>query len=420
MKNKKGLYGLLHDCKYPYTIREPARPAKASKKESPFEEAEVIEGVEKEEEFFDQGEPLTMTMTSDFLYAQSTEASSYGGNDHYDQEYVHDQNENQSSYEEEIFTGDSEAFYVEPFSTLKKEKSVSSQPEERASISPKEKTQEEAVYLPEKPSDEEKSTIDISTRNIEEDIRAIMQQQKDYDSFQKKKTQPKPDPNPSNPPEGPSSEPSIDDVLKNEHQIFDKIAQSMKMANAYDLGSIALENRLDTFDEEMEIEEKKKDPATKALADPPAVSAQVLSTEEFLSDLDKMPSSKAADIQSGSSALFTAGKNGVEVYKDTYRQKTVFHFKAGLVVEEEDASEAYPSKAVNTPLVFLADGPKFKEENVEKGDFASVYCCRTQKLVHAVIGDHGRGDLGAGSLFLAKALLGQDPAPDDENKTGHP
>jgi len=133
-----------------------------------------------------------------------------------------------------------------------------------------------------------------------------------------------------------------------------------------------------------------------------------------------MPSSKAADIQSGSSALFTAGKNGVEVYKDTYRQKTVFHFKAGLVVEEEDASEAYPSKAVNTPLVFLADGPKFKEENVEKGDFASVYCCRTQKLVHAVIGDHGRGDLGAGSLFLAKALLGQDPAPDDENKTGHP
>jgi uncharacterized protein YycO len=48
-----------------------------------------------------------------------------------------------------------------------------------------------------------------------------------------------------------------EDFDKNEHAIFDKISQSMQYANSYDLGSIDLENRFESFDREMDKEEKE-------------------------------------------------------------------------------------------------------------------------------------------------------------------
>lgn len=47
-------------------------------------------------------------------------------------------------------------------------------------------------------------------------------------------------------------------ILKNEHEIFDKIAQSMKYANAYDLGSVTIEKRFNDFDLLSEIQKKEE------------------------------------------------------------------------------------------------------------------------------------------------------------------
>lgn len=47
---------------------------------------------------------------------------------------------------------------------------------------------------------------------------------------------------------------------KSEHQIFDKLAQSMRYANAYDLGAISLQNRFDAFDKQSEQSNATNDP----------------------------------------------------------------------------------------------------------------------------------------------------------------
>ncbi len=76
---------------------------------------------------------------------------------------------------------------------------------------------------------------------------------------------------------------------KNEHQIFDKIAQSMKYANAYDLGSFAIEQRFDDFDKLDEIKTKTK--KKKNTTSPVSYSASRTETdkvtnEDFVNDMD--------------------------------------------------------------------------------------------------------------------------------------
>lgn len=77
---------------------------------------------------------------------------------------------------------------------------------------------------------------------------------------------------------------------KNEHAIFDKIANSMKFANAYDLGSMDLEKRFDEFDQIQEWgtsgnNKKKVDSAPKQ--EPVrAEAAPVTDYADFIEDLD--------------------------------------------------------------------------------------------------------------------------------------
>ncbi|MEZ6133397.1 MAG: hypothetical protein R3C53_00670 [Pirellulaceae bacterium] len=91
---------------------------------------------------------------------------------------------------------------------------------------------------------------------------------------------------------------------KNEHEIFDRLAQSMKYANAYDLGKIALEQRFDQFDEEADKAERPH-PLASTRANPPmsnptSTRAGVGKTQipihakqqDFVEDLDAILGSK--------------------------------------------------------------------------------------------------------------------------------
>lgn len=80
---------------------------------------------------------------------------------------------------------------------------------------------------------------------------------------------------------------------KNEdrHAIFDQLAESMRYANAYDLGILELEKRFDAFDEEDLIEEQNAAESSERQDEAPAPvpRAEVQpSTEEFLTDLDEI------------------------------------------------------------------------------------------------------------------------------------
>lgn len=95
---------------------------------------------------------------------------------------------------------------------------------------------------------------------------------------------------------------------RNEHDIFNRIAQSMQYANAYDLGTVELENRFADFDRASEQEqraarEKKARPrvtgspsAMPAAAPVPEVPA--VDSADFLHDLDAIRQ-KAADVATG-------------------------------------------------------------------------------------------------------------------------
>ncbi|MEL6865620.1 MAG: hypothetical protein AAFP19_14430 [Bacteroidota bacterium] len=77
---------------------------------------------------------------------------------------------------------------------------------------------------------------------------------------------------------------SFDELMekkKNEHKIFDKIAQSMELATSYDLGSIDLENRFDAFDKAWNQEQSSNSQTL-------TPQHQTLGTTAFLEDLNKM------------------------------------------------------------------------------------------------------------------------------------
>ena len=68
----------------------------------------------------------------------------------------------------------------------------------------------------------------------------------------------------------PSPEEELKNKMKNEHEIFEKISQSMKYANSYDLGAFQIADRLEVFDKEMdqEVNKKQSTPAEKKAPNP--------------------------------------------------------------------------------------------------------------------------------------------------------
>jgi len=93
---------------------------------------------------------------------------------------------------------------------------------------------------------------------------------------------------------------------KNEHEIFDRIAQSMEYANAYDLGSINLDKRFSDFDKMYEIEKTvvPKKPVSRS-ASVAAQKEPAAGNEEFIRDLDAIikGDQKAADNAPQASAV---------------------------------------------------------------------------------------------------------------------
>ena len=110
-----------------------------------------------------------------------------------------------------------------------------------------------------------------------------------------------------------STSPPAAPSASNGQAIFDKIAESMKHANAYDLGTVELDNRFSDFDREWDQQrtaEKTKQEQRVKGADSPA-PAPLPTTADFLQDLDAVresvsqsaavapPADSHADISSG-------------------------------------------------------------------------------------------------------------------------
>jgi hypothetical protein len=136
------------------------------------------------------------------------------------------------------------------------------------------------------PAPTESRSASIEEDELAADMQAILSGQKVYDPASGKTVERDRLGTPSSPQEaGPPPRPEV----SNEHAIFDAIADSMKYANAYDLGTVELENRFATFDRAAELDDsvrERRTPPDRSTDDVP-MEPKVGNTE-FLNDLDQI------------------------------------------------------------------------------------------------------------------------------------
>ncbi|MBC9794796.1 hypothetical protein [Sinomicrobium weinanense] len=149
---------------------------------------------------------------------------------------------------------------------------------------------EEAVVT--EPEDEKERD-----KKFKDDLWAIMEHQKDYQNYQEKAMPSKPGASPQENP-GAENEDTGVKKTKNEHAIFDKIAQSMQMANTYDFGAIAMEKKFDTLEKETNtdfskkikelLDEQENDKEAKKPSYVNTEDEDKVLTEDFLDDIDML------------------------------------------------------------------------------------------------------------------------------------
>ncbi|MEM6697332.1 MAG: hypothetical protein AAF599_02980 [Bacteroidota bacterium] len=290
---KRGLFSLMQDCEAYHPNRKAIRKYKNSKNEEVIitkveDNGTVVaedEPVATASEFYDFGEAVSLSYDRE-------EA------EHYAQQHSYD----------DLFSDDLD-YEVESFEHhAKKEKQKDKKEAEETIIinnpnpaplpvippdpKPLPVFPPSAKPMPVMPGETDKETVPMNEDdNFEADLKAILSGQKKYDQGQKKLISAQEEGGPRRAKRRPPEE----EPMKDEHAIFDKIAQSMQLAKTYDLGSINLEQRFDNFDKEMEEKEallsKKKSSVVKQKSEQPqAIEAKSLGvdTTDFLDDLDKM------------------------------------------------------------------------------------------------------------------------------------
>ncbi|WP_044398252.1 hypothetical protein [Lacinutrix sp. Hel_I_90] len=152
----------------------------------------------------------------------------------------------------------------------------------------------------------------------------------------------------------------IEDKLKNDHAIFDKIAQSMEMASSYDLGSIAMDKKFDFLEKETDKEftkkihelleeDKPKDKEatesnervvhkTEKKEEPPEDSDKI-ETKDFLNDLDKLNTIEANHKKEVLETLSSQSSfNSTISIKHRYLKSRVFAVSGSTVEVQIDSS----------------------------------------------------------------------------------
>ncbi len=130
--------------------------------------------------------------------------------------------------------------------------------------------------------------------DLDADLQAILRGEKAYDPETKQiiaKTGTNPNPGVPKPVQAATPPPPVLPDTPNEHAIFDRIAQSMQYANAYDLGSIDLDQRFSDFDKLEELEKKinkKLSPEKPTETEETKASSEQLTATQFIHDLDEI------------------------------------------------------------------------------------------------------------------------------------
>lgn len=194
-------------------------------------------------------------------------------------------------------------------------------------------------------------TEDVENKKFEEDLQAIFAKKKVSDS---EKAKLDPSESAKNKSKGVRNKPveeELQEKMKDNHAIFDKIAQSMNMANAYDFGSIAMNKKFDDLEAETsedftkkvteligDEEEKEKEKETPSYI-PQKKDDNVL-TEDFLKDIDKlnnMSSEKSKnEIDAEDATIINETEDTTETPKKVIDAVEPKKEEEGVIVEKDE------------------------------------------------------------------------------------
>lgn len=337
----------------------------------------VMEGKEPVMEHYDKNEPITLSLP--MCLSSLNEEQSTDIHDHEDtidsvisqaQSYDPDDEDYSDAnayFEEGLSNSDQQSYHDDLAYEMSSEDDVAddmeqSDPDKKEAL----KTHEAVVINPDDLPENE--TIAEDDKRFEEDIKAILTGKKQYDRSRVQKDPEEAIKDKQHGVMGKKNEDPIEEKLKNDHAIFDKIAQSMEMASSYDLGSIAMDKKFDTLEKETDEDFTKKihelidndkgiedqqnqaidevlDPAKKEVIDgaetedvdqvkkkleedEKAKEQDKVETKDFISDLDKM---KTADKDDNQELSMQSSFSSTISIKHRYLKSRVFAVSGSTV-----------------------------------------------------------------------------------------
>lgn len=188
-------------------------------------------------------------------------------------------------------------------------------------------SQRQSVAAQLSPSNQETSRAEATDNEFFADMKAILSGQKVYDPVIGKTTEK----DKLGRSQSISSQNGGNDLpapeSKNSQAIFDRIAQSMQFANAYDLGTVELEKRFSDFDKIIEIQQKAEAEKKSKNRQTPVVDSSpgaTVDSADFIQDLEAIQKQRSAmgapleiPAMSSSTAVGDQGKEYSRPFYDT-------------------------------------------------------------------------------------------------------
>jgi hypothetical protein len=205
---------------------------------------------------------------------------------------------------------------------------------------------------------DESSQAEPTDDDFYADMQSILNGDKVFDPLSKKIVEKNKRVSPQSVPAKEDNKPPLPEA-PNSQAIFDRIAQSMQYANAYDLGTVELENRFSDFDKIADLQQKagkarvsKNTPAPSG----EAVPAIQVNSEDFIQDLDEIQKQHLAKNEEAEMSASAFSKAD-----ETEKSPTVIAEIEALNLAETARAAAYALKAKH-PNVIFTSGRRTKQE----------------------------------------------------------
>lgn len=208
---------------------------------------------------------------------------------------------------------------------------------------------------------------EIENQKFEEDLKAIFEKKKKSDHEKARLDPSEISKNKSKGVAGKPIEEELQDKMKNNHAIFEQIAQSMDMANTYDFGSIAMNKKFDDLEAETEGDftqkianligdgkEEIKEKNTPSYSRKKEEDKDKIMTEDFLKDLDTLKElssekSKMKEQQEGA----MQNENGKEEIQETHKKNAVEDIEDAVIIPEKKEETETPTAAKKEAQEFV-------------------------------------------------------------------